>query len=191
MKNVKYALPPDDADIKSIQWVITENSDYKELIISALENLGDITDSDIYYDIQNIISNGAGGGYGNYIYYADIITYLKNIDLQKEIGTYFKTWANYAYTINEDLSYLLVEYNIKEEEELNDDIYFDSILFNLTYLVCKNSPYFKTYNAKDLITSVYQIYQYMDNDKDVALEGSEATFISWFVLEGVCYMFDK
>ena len=188
---MKYATPPKDLKIKSIAQVLKENSDYKDLIIPVLENLGEIDSEDIYYLIDNIKQNGAGGGYTNYIYYSGMISWLTNKNLQKEIIDYFKNWSEEIYVVDEDLSYLLVEYNLVEEEDFNDDIYFDSNLFNLTYLVCKSSPYFEKYNAKDLITSVYSIYQYMDNDRDVYIDAQEATFISWFVLEGVCYMFDK
>lgn len=191
MRKVKYALPPDDVKLKSIEEVIKENSEYKDLIIDVLDNLGDLEDETIYYDIDNIRNNGADGGYGNFIYYSDIITYLSNRDIQKEIGIFFANWADDVYNIDDDFSYLLVEYDIVEEDEFNDDIYFDTNLFNLTYLVCKSSPYFKNYDGGDLLTSAYQIYKYMDNDKDVNLDGQDATFISWFVLEGVCYMFDK
>lgn len=191
MRKVKYALPPDDVKLKSIGEVIKDNSEYKDLIIDVLENLGDLEDESIYYDIDNISNNGADGGYGNYIYYSDMNKWLSNRDIQKEIGIYFADWADELYNIDEDLSYLLVEYELVEEDEFNDDIYFDTNLFNLTYLVCKGSPFFRSYDGGDLLTSVYQIYKYMDNDKDVNLDGQDATFISWFVLEGVCYMFDK
>jgi|LakMenEpi03Aug12_release.lakeMendotaPanAssembly.Ray.scaffolds.fasta_scaffold04848_36 hypothetical protein len=195
MKNVNYALPPDDVKLKSIDQVLNANSVYEQLIKYVLENLGDINDKDIYYDIQNIIENGAGGGFGNYIYYSDMINWLeKDRHLQYLISKYFKNWAEEIYQVDEDFSYLIKEYNLLDEDDMYDDIYWDNLtydnLFNLTYLVCKSSPYFKSYNDKDLVTSVYQIYLYMNN-KRPALEGSEATFISWFVLEGVCYMFDK
>jgi hypothetical protein len=39
---MKYATPPKDLKIKSIAQVLKENNEYKELIISVLENLGDI-----------------------------------------------------------------------------------------------------------------------------------------------------
>lgn len=195
MKNEKYALPPDDVKLKSINQVLKENSDYKDLIISVLENLGDITENDIYYDIQNIKENGAGGGYGNYIYYADIIKWLKDRSLQNEIGEYFKNWAEEIYVVDKDFSYLVIEHDLMAEDVIYDEIYWDNLtqsgLFNLTYTVCKNSPYFKSYNEKELTTSVYNIFQYMDYDKDIDLDGQDATFISWFVLEGVCYMFER
>jgi len=190
-----YATPPKDLKIKSITQVIKENSDYKELIVLVLENLGDLEEKDIYYDIQNIMSNGANGGYGNFIYYSDMIKWLENDGhLKYLISKYFKNWAEEIYQVDEDFSYLIKEYDLLDEDVMYDDIYWDNLtydnLFNLTYLVCKSSPYFKSYNDKDLVISVYQIYLYMNN-KRPALEGSEATFISWFVLEGVCYMFDK
>ena len=154
MRKVKYALPPSDVKLKSIGEVIKDNSEYKDLIIDVLENLGDIEDESIYYDIDNIRNNGADGGYGNYIYYSDMIKWLRkggwaNRDLQQEIGTFFFNWAGDNYNIDEDFSYLLVEYEIVEEDEFNDDIYFDTNLFNLTYLVCKSSPYFKNYDGGD------------------------------------------
>jgi len=195
MKNVKYALPPDDVKLKSIGEVIKENSEYKDLIISVLENLGDLEDESIYYDIDNIKNNGAGGGYGNYIYYSDIINWLSNSNLQKEIIHYFKNWANDVYQISADdsgylLDHMVLDLKLTDEEMEN---YFDAKIFKETYLVCRDSPYFKNYDYKDLLKSAYSIYLYMNNYKipDLDLSGQEATFISWFVLEGVCYMFDK
>lgn len=188
---MKYATPPKDLIINSITQVLKENSEYKDLIISVLENLEDLDTQDIYYSIDGVNQQGAGGGYGNYIYYAQIITWLKDRSLQKEISIYFRNWAGEVYSSDKDFSYYLVEYDLVNEKDFNDDIYFDSTLFNLTYLVCKSSSFFRDYDAGDFISSVYKIYKYMDNDKDIDLDGHEATFISWFVLEGVCYMFDK
>lgn len=191
---MKYATPPDDLPIKSIKEVIDSNTYYKGLIIYVLSNLGDLEDKEIYYDIDSVAKNGANGGYGKYIYYSDMIDWLSNRRLQREISLYFKNWLDDEYSISEDdssymLDEIILELNLPDRELTNR---FDTKLFKETFLLCKDSPYFKNknYNGKEFIMSAYQIYRYINN-KNVDLSGTEATFISWFVLEGVSYMFIK
>jgi hypothetical protein len=193
LDELKKIPVPDELkkELHSVEYVL-DNSNYRSLVIDVLEQLG-FDSSEDYYQIENCFKHGADGGVNGFIYYNEVIDFVKNykdnirsyiIDFCEETGSMGEEYRDESVMILLENSSVDSD-NEDEFNEFMEDI--DQMYAGMCYGFLQWSPFFK--NDKNDTESFIELYEFFVNKK--IPDGSVSTFLAWFALEGVCREFEK
>jgi hypothetical protein len=193
LDELKKIPVPDELkkELHSVEYVL-DNSNYRSLVLDVLEQLGFDSPED-YYSIENCFKHGADGGVSGFIYYNEVIDFVKNYkdNVRKYIIEFCEETGSMGEEYQEDAIMVIAGNNVDTDDEDDFNDYVDSIdasYAGMSYGFFKWSPYFnkdKNVDDEDFI----EMYEFFVNKK--VPNGTVCTFLAWFALEGVCREFEK
>jgi hypothetical protein len=193
LDELKKIPVPDELkkELHSVEYVL-DNSNYRSLVLDVLEQLG-FDSSEDYYQIQNCYKHGADGGVNGFIYYNEVIDFVKNnqLNVRKYIEEFCEETDSMGREYRDEAVMIILEnssVDSENEDEFNDfmeDV--EPMYAGMCYGFLQWSPFFK--NDKNDTESFIELYEFFANNK--IPDGSVSTFLAWFALEGVCREFEK